>query len=480
MRVSRRVLLACAGSALLTSSFRWRAFADAPPAAAFDPSATFSPAALKADLRWLAETMVDVGARPFAYTDKTVWLARRDALIASLTEPLTIWQYWLRAAGPLFSSLNDGHADVTPFATYRTARLHGALALPLILRWDALGLFVDDRTLASMPSGTQILAIDGVAASDLAKGVATVRGAQSEALRLFFAADVVPRYLYAQNPARTQFEVAVRLPGAGVVTTQRVDAMNHDDLGRAYKAFGVPPEPDYTFSRLKDGRVGYIDYRSCDNMDAFKRFLAETFASIKDKAIRGLVIDIRSNTGGDSSLNDQLWQMVTTKPFSQYGASEERISELLKTLYGRSKFVEIYGDGGWSKPGGTLLSFDAEALVRPQANPLRYEGPVYLLIGTGTFSSAMQCAVAASDFGLATIVGGETGEPVNSTGEIFFGQSQGTGITYSFTTKFFTGPKSRPNGQGVLPDVAIPTTAADVQTGRDPVLAYALKAILGA
>ena len=50
---------------------------------------------------------------------------------------------------------------------------------------------------------------------------------------------------------------------------------------------------------------------------------------------------------------------------------------------------------------------------------VRFTGPVYLLISAQTFSSAMSCAAAAKDYGLATIVGEETGESVNSTGEVF-------------------------------------------------------------
>ncbi|MBV8602750.1 MAG: hypothetical protein JO359_14380, partial [Candidatus Eremiobacteraeota bacterium] len=116
----------------------------------------------------------------------------------------------------------------------------------------------------------------------------------------------------------------------------------------------------------------------------------------------------------------------------------------------------------------------------PSNNPLRYSGPVYLLIGTQTFSSALLCAVAARDYGLATIVGEETGEPVNSTGEVYPGHSPQLGLLFGFTTKFFTGPKPRPDMQGVLPDVRIVPTREDIVAGRDPVLAYAVKAATGA
>lgn len=67
--------------------------------------------------------------------------------------------------------------------------------------------------------------------------------------------------------------------------------------------------------------------------------------------------------------------------------------------------------------------------------PLRFTGPVYLLISAQTFSSAMTCALAAKDYGLATVVGEETGEPTTSTGEVYTEKTPGTGLRAYLTTK---------------------------------------------
>jgi C-terminal processing protease CtpA/Prc len=89
----------------------------------------------------------------------------------------------------------------------------------------------------------------------------------------------------------------------------------------------------------------------------------------------------------------------------------------------------------------------------------------------------MSCALAAKDYGLATIVGEETGEPVNSTGEIYSLTTPGIGLRASLTTKVFLSPKPHPDGQGVVPDIAVATTPADAAAGRDPVLERVLALI---
>jgi C-terminal processing protease CtpA/Prc len=91
----------------------------------------------------------------------------------------------------------------------------------------------------------------------------------------------------------------------------------------------------------------------------------------------------------------------------------------------------------------------------------------------------MACAVAAKDYKLATLVGEETGEPVVSTGETYDTVAPVTGLRATFTTKVFFGPRPRPDRQGVLPDVRVVRTIADLRAGRDPVLARGIELALG-
>jgi C-terminal processing protease CtpA/Prc len=132
----------------------------------------------------------------------------------------------------------------------------------------------------------------------------------------------------------------------------------------------------------------------------------------------------------------------------------------------------------WVMPGGSEWTFDFTrlAMKHPGPNPLRFDGPVYLLVGMGTFSSALGCAEQAKVYRLATIVGQET-SPANHTGEVYRGFSPRLGLEFGFTTKYFSDRPFR-DGEGVVPDVTIVPTEVDVRAGRDPVLEYAVGEIL--
>jgi hypothetical protein len=242
----------------------------------------------------------------------------------------------------------------------------------------------------------------------------------------------------------------------------------------------VQADDAYRYRTIDAGKVGVIDYRRCEDLGRFKVFLDTTFAAIQAAPVRALIIDIRGNGGGNSALNDLLWTYVSDKPFKQFGGVIVKACDRLKREYGHDKYVEIYGDEAWNAPNGMLLRFGTDPnsdLIVPGPLALRFRGPVYLLISAETFSSAMSCALAAKDFGLATIVGEATGEPVDSTGEIYTLRAPATGLRAFLTTKVFLPPKPHPPGQGVVPDVVVPTTLADVAAKRDPVLQATLAMI---
>lgn len=441
-----------------------------------DPELVHDAASLRAELKWLHDTLIEVGCKPFASCDQERWGAMYTQTMAKLDKPMNAYQYWLEV-GPLFASLNDGHVGVIAFHSYYEERNTGGLKVPpLAMEIRPTGMFITTQTVAELPYQAKILRIADVGADDLSANILRYVGGPNAAMRYAHAGGAIGPYMYARFGKVESFHIEAESPdGKHIQVT--VPSMLRSQV-RVMNASTKSDGP-YTFSRISNGQIGFIDYRACEDLDAFKKFLETTFTSIKADPVKGLIIDIRENGGGNSDLNDVLWSYVSEKPFTQGGASSMKVSDRLKREYGQKKFVEIYSQEAWSARDGSIITDNAIDLVKSGPNPLRYDGLVYLLIGPATFSSAMECAVAAKDYGLATIVGGETAEPVNSTGEVYGGRAATTGVDYFFTTKYFMGPKPRPDGQGVVPDVAITPTEDDIRKGRDPVMEYAVKKILG-
>jgi C-terminal processing protease CtpA/Prc len=440
--------------------------------------ATFTQDELRAELGWLVATMREVGARPFAFSSEGGFEAAYAQTLARLDKPSSAGVFYLEAAR-LFSNLNDGHASILlgrEFDLFREDR--AGRSFPLSLKFGEYGIFVDQPTVDAFPSGTKIVAIDGVLAETFTRQISDLQGAQTKPVRLALVNDrQLRQMLYATRGEVDAFLVeAVRPDGERVV--ERIAATTADQMRAALSGAGRQDGANYTFSRIASDRVAYIDYRSCQDKAAFEAFLKRTFASIKERPVAGVVIDIRANGGGDSDVNDVLWPFVSGKSFSPGGHFTQKVSARIKREYGFWKYNAMYIPPAWLAPDRTLLDMDFTrfTMIHPGPNALRFDGPVYLLSGLHTFSSALACAQEAKDYGLATIVGQET-SPVSHTGQVYTGYSPRIGVQFSFTTKYFGEPNYGPM-QGVTPDVTVVPTEADLRAHRDPVLDHAVKAIL--
>jgi hypothetical protein len=416
---------------------------------------------LQSDLRLLWSAMIEVGADPFHTTNQSTLEAAYASTLQAIDQPLTTGEFYLRTAA-LFAQLNDGHVDVVPGDALQYAQSGGAF-FPLLIGIDDRGLYVRGEN-DTVPIGSRVVAIDNRSEAQILQLLLSVVGGQTKALVRQRARSRLPIILYELDGPRSAYSCTFQQT-SGSATTVTLPA-------KLFSNSATTARP-YAYTTLANGKVGYIDYRQCVDANHFSDFLEETFSSISRNGVRSLVIDVRSNSGGSSQLNDELWRYVSDKPFKQFGGFARRSSDRLKREYGREKYTAIYGDDAWRAPNGTYLEYHSELesdLMEPGTNPLRFQGRAVLLIGSGTLSSAMSCAVAAKDYELATIVGEETAEPVVTTGEIYAVTAPETGLRCTFTTKIFFGPRPRPDGQGVIPDINVHQTPPVIGSISDSVL----------
>ncbi|MEP6860872.1 MAG: hypothetical protein ABJE66_09645 [Deltaproteobacteria bacterium] len=95
-------------------------------------------------------------------------------------------------------------------------------------------------------------------------------------------------------------------------------------------------------------------------------------------------------------------------------------------------------------------------------------GKIYAIIGMHTFSSGMLDAMDLKRDVHATLVGGATSGKPNAYGEIKVVELPHSHLPLQYSTKRFSFPDFP--GDALVPDVAVPVTAADWFSGRDPAL----------
>jgi C-terminal processing protease CtpA/Prc len=93
------------------------------------------------------------------------------------------------------------------------------------------------------------------------------------------------------------------------------------------------------------------------------------------------------------------------------------------------------------------------------------KGRIFVLIGPGTFSSAILNAIELKQQG-ATLVGEPTGGGAGHYGEVKILTLPNSKLAVRYTSKFFSAPKGL-DGSSLQPDLPAPTTLTDALSGRD-------------
>jgi hypothetical protein len=180
-------------------------------------------------------------------------------------------------------------------------------------------------------------------------------------------------------------------------------------------------DKNYWYTYLEDSGTVFFQYNRCANDpdQPFEQFASEMFAFIDANPVQRVIIDLRFNGGGNSTV---------IKPFI---------------------------DGMRTR------------------SALNTEDTFFAFIGRGTFSSALMNAIDLATQTNATLVGEGTGGKPNGYGEVRDFTLPNSGLPVQYSTRFFNNVPGY-EGDSYEPDREIVMTAEDVLAGRDPLLETAI------
>ena len=211
------------------------------------------------------------------------------------------------------------------------------------------------------------------------------------------------------------------------------------------KKFRTEPRKPFEFRQLEGG-ISYVALNSFGTDKAYRQF-TKNFEEIRKS--EGLIIDIRRNGGGNSSVGWNILGHLTNKGF---------LTSRWHTREYRPAFR------AWQRTQGT---HGAKAGLWLPTSKQPYLGPVIVLTSHSTFSAAEDFAVAFDVMKRGKIVGQPTG---GSTGQPLFFRLPGGGGA-RITTKRDSYPDGKEFvGIGVQPDIKIAPTISDLVEDKDSVL----------
>ena len=312
-------------------------------------------------------------------TDEQLRKAAIEGIIDSLDDPYTSYlspEQYERFVG----SLEGGDSEFEGIGAEVTAR-----GGQIMILWPLPG---SPARLAGVQAGDVILEVDGLSV---------------EGMSLF---DVVT---LIRGPKGT--EVVLRLRRAG--------SIRHVDVPVVRDTIVITT----TSARIHDGDIGYIRLDRYDK--AVLEQLPEAIAELREEGARGLILDLRGNTGG----------LVETAIAVVSEFVEEGLVFRSRNADGTEEEFEVTGEG------------------------TAYDLPLVVLVDGFSASASEITAGALQDHGRATVVGSRTfGKgSVNLLSEL----DSGSGL-YVTTARWLTPDGWLIEGVGLEPDILV-GSSADVQ-----------------
>ncbi|MCX6560744.1 MAG: hypothetical protein NTZ26_09545 [Candidatus Aminicenantes bacterium] len=378
-----------------------------------------------ADLNFLAKELPARHKNLFFKTTREEFQAGVAALKAQI--PTLNRAEFLLGLSRLVAAVGDSHTSFT---------IMPERAFPFKLYWFKEGICVTDTTpeFAGLLNG-RLESVDGHPIDEVVRAFAGIFPHDNEAQ----VKDFVPRFLGSSEhllglgllavPEEATF--TVRTPAGGTASAKMKSLAVGDVRKIAWAAPAVDPArlpvyrrtaaAAYEFAYLSASRTLYFAYNSCRDLPnrPFAAFSAELWEAIRKNPVDRLVIDLRANGGGDSSIFD---------PFIQQLAADKEINR---------------------------------------------KGRLFVILGRRTFSSAILNALDLKKKTEAVFYGEPTGGRPNHYGEIQTLTLPNLKIKVSYSTKYFKFVEG--DDPSLTPDVLVELTLDDYLALRDPVLDAILK-----
>lgn len=219
-------------------------------------------------------------------------------------------------------------------------------------------------------------------------------------------------------------------------------------------------------------KTGFMTVATFDRSNHLKKFFRRSFKEIHKQKIKNLIIDVRSNGGGDAGLSTMLTKYIIDHKF--------KIADSLYTIKPPSEYKKYIAK---SFLNGILISLvtkkekDGKYHFRyfekhynsPKKNN-HYNGQVFILIGGNSFSATTLFAGDLKGQKNVTLVGEETGGGYygNTAWIIPNVTLPNTGLRFRLPRFRMVVNKDRiKDGRGIIPDVwALPTSDA-IRDGVD-------------
>ncbi len=378
---------------------------------------------------------------PFFGRINVDWDAEYMAFLSQVREAKTTEEYY-RVLTRFVAILRDGHTRLVAPSELNDRLYAVAPITTRLVEGKVIVTEVEDKTLAAkgIVPGVELVSIDGRPVLDFAK-------AEVEPYVFGFAPQDRSGWIYGiellRGPLDTPLNLSFRLADGGMISSI---ARRRTNRGGYFPETPIPSE-----FKMLPGNIAYLRIQEFTD-DAAARTLRANIATVAKAS--GLIIDIRLNGGGRDENMSAVLAILGDQPFAG--------------LNWRSRDYVAAVRSWRQMPGWKRSTYGKQQFN----SAVHYTGPVIVLTSGTTYSSAEHFVTGIRTMKRGTIVGEPTGGSLSNP-MVF--QLPGGGMCLIGSKDDYYPDGQLFNGVGIVPDVSVPPTIADIRAGRDRALERAVE-----
>lgn len=211
------------------------------------------------------------------------------------------------------------------------------------------------------------------------------------------------------------------------VTYTKEDFISYDEYLSYQKTTEDTPKAFVSYTVDENKSLALLTLTSCKYNQEYRDCLKDLFTEIKQKEIQRVAVDLRANRGGSAAVANEFIRYLN---------------------------VDTYKTGTYKWRFGIFNIPSGNGIVKNKiVSDLVFDGDVYILTSTLSFSSAMLFAEYIKDNQLGTIVGEAPGNDPSGYGEITAFKLPNSRLFFQVSTKQFFRANTETEDILILPDI---------------------------
>jgi hypothetical protein len=403
---------------------------------------------LQEDFNQMRQTLEDNHANLYEYTNKESFDKLFEQQYQLIVQSMTLNEFF-KLLTPITARVGCGHTNLWMPDEYWDLGPGKLFPLEIKLIEGYAVVTGDYNNKSWIPDGSIVLEINGISINDIIEEMKTNYSADAFN-KNFILSQIERRFsmIYARRFGFPEkFTVTYALPGRKTRATAELQPANI----RAVRAviFQNFNHPELEFEVIEEKSTAIMTIQTFiyyDRVPMFKAFLNNCFKEIHEKKIENLILDLRSNDGGDPFCAAPLFSYLEHEPVPYFAES-----------YGKySRFAEPI----------------------PMAE-IRFTGNLFTLINGRCFSTNGHFCSLLKYHKIGKFVGTEGGATYKcNAGKNTEIHLRNTRIMMCFgRSTYAAAVKDMDKTRGILPDYTVEQTYRDFLDGKDTILEYTFELI---